>query len=1052
MTLPPTDSGGPGHRPPDSTEDERHQRIPGVARAPTNATTPSIPQGASGGPHQGTTISSAGPDPFPALVTTPSDARGRKGTAAAGIGLAQRQQDGTGLQSDAAEPTQQPSYAAAVNQGGRHDRGSGGAPPKHVAGTWNPRERHMLLATLAQAWGESSAPVDTTDQPLLRKVAMAPSKVHANDALRARTKQETQALLQYLNRTLELPHPPNFLKATLPLLQRAMVEQFHETHCEVTLTADILPRAKLRRSMTHNTLFAQLHAANSDSAAGKCMISRLLEDVKRLQFDGLHTLKFVFNSARVARLYTGLALRLNGTCIELEDTQDDATTGTYRLARLRRNYAVRAYGVDALGLAALLAALGRLDGVVVIDAERSRVESAEIVDNDYFLLRFTAEQCPDLLRGVTKLSVLGHVVTLHHHVIYQRMPCARCYAPYHTAGFCKANPAQLLRTQEKFQRTYKGPVPDYKVGTATQFLHTDEDSLTTFLATLHSELAGIAETQQDDAEPTTAANLVRAEAAAGPRPAQQRTTATEAMEVSQPGATKTLPTGTTDDGFTVVNRRQERPSKRNSTETPTTDAGPAETRQTGRKAPGGQASDVANGNSGGAQPPTAAAPTKTSAAVSNKKKTRGPAVTPKAQSKVKAYAKFKQAHALGRFAVLAEPEAEDQTVTDEEEEAEAPYAYPPDVADPLWTEMGEMVPDSAESETTYSQEGRANDASQPNPDADEIMLSAEGTVSSSYIGSSPPSQPRSWTTTQDLACPFSLQSDREALQPQMEVETQAQPECGGSLPVHGEGEQRHRQPEEPTLSQDGFSLEQTKVAPGMPQQLPTFLIPFQGSLTTVPQNGQCAYAALYATMTTTTETALHFTADVVKGINFMKKSIYTLMLANLANDVDCMVVDPRRELRRLYPSQPAPTDTAVATAALYAHYTQERARTVNSQIPTAFWAGPEVLRAMAQYLREPLFVLDVDQHNDTHVQRYYYRDYTLPNGDTHETGCGGSMDDVTATDMLAHYARLHVLPVLLVLKGHEGHFCGVHHGDIAVKWHAEGDLEFTHANCSEQPW
>nr|KAE8925803.1 hypothetical protein PF009_g23994 [Phytophthora fragariae] len=179
--------------------------------------------------------------------------------------------------------------------------------------------------------------------------------------------------------------------------------------------------------------------------------------------------------------------------------------------------------------------------------------------------------------------------------------------------------------------------------------------------------------------------------------------------------------------------------------------------------------------------------------------------------------------------------------------------------------MGEMVPDSAESETTYSQEGRATDASQPNPDADEIMLSAEGTVSSSYIGSSPPSQPRSWTTTQDLACPFSLQSDGEALQPQMEVETQAQPECGGSLPVHGEGGQRHRQPEEPTLSQDGFSLEQTKVAPGMPQQLPTFLIPFQGSLTTVPQNGQCAYAALYATMTTTTETALHFTADVVKG-------------------------------------------------------------------------------------------------------------------------------------------------------------------------------------------
>ncbi|KAE9164582.1 hypothetical protein PF004_g29780 [Phytophthora fragariae] len=107
---------------------------------------------------------------------------------------------------------------------------------------------------------------------------------------------------------------------------------------------------------------------------------------------------------------------------------------------------------------------------------------------------------------------------------------------------------------------------------------------------------------------------------------------------------------------------------------------------------------------------------------------------------------------------------------------------------------------------------------------------------------------------------------------------------------------------------------------------------------------------------------------------------------------------------------------------------------------------------MAQYLREPLFVLDVDQHNDTHVQRYYYRDYSLPNGDIHETGCGGAMDDATAKTMLGHYARLHVLPVFMMLKHHEGHFNGVHHGDIAIKWHAEGDLDFTQANCRSHSW
>ncbi|KAE8877877.1 hypothetical protein PF003_g37945 [Phytophthora fragariae] len=104
MTLPPTDSGGPGHRPPDSTEDDRHQRITGVARGLTNDTTPFIPQGDSGGLHQGSTTSSAGPDP--------SDVQGRKGTVAAGIGLAQQLQDGTELRREAAEPKQQPSYAA----------------------------------------------------------------------------------------------------------------------------------------------------------------------------------------------------------------------------------------------------------------------------------------------------------------------------------------------------------------------------------------------------------------------------------------------------------------------------------------------------------------------------------------------------------------------------------------------------------------------------------------------------------------------------------------------------------------------------------------------------------------------------------------------------------------------------------------------------------------------------------------------------------------------------------------------------------------------------
>ncbi|KAE8986134.1 hypothetical protein PR003_g23020 [Phytophthora rubi] len=175
-------------------------------------------------------------------------------------------------------------------------------------------------------------------------------------------------------------------------------------------------------------------------------------------------------------------------------------------------------------------------------------------------------------------------------------------------------------------------------------------------------------------------------------------------------------------------------------------------------------------------------------------------------------------------------------------------------------------------------------------------------------------------------------------------------------------------------------------------------------------------------------------------------------MTNLANDVACKVVNPITELKRLYPNQPNPTDVDVATAALYTHHTQERSRTVNAHIPTAFWAGPEVLRAMAQYLREPLFVLDVTQTNDAHVQNYYYKDYILPNGDTHETGCGGAMDDATAKRMLHTYAGLHVLPVFIVLKRHEGHFYGVKHGDLYTRWQAEGDLTFAQDHCADYDW
>lgn len=103
---------------------------------------------------------------------------------------------------------------------------------------------------------------------------------------------------------------------------------------EVTLTTKVLPSAKLRRNMTHSILLSQLYSANADSPTGRQMISHLMDDVKIMYFDGAHTIKFVFNSRRIANLYLGCAFRLNGTYLEIEDSESGPLDGTYRMERL----------------------------------------------------------------------------------------------------------------------------------------------------------------------------------------------------------------------------------------------------------------------------------------------------------------------------------------------------------------------------------------------------------------------------------------------------------------------------------------------------------------------------------------------------------------------------------------------------------------------------------------------------------------------------------------------------------------------------------------------
>ena len=96
-------------------------------------------------------------------------------------------------------------------------------------------------------------------------------------------------------------------------------------------------------------------------------------------------------------------------------------------------------------------------------------------------------------------------------------------------------------------------------------------------------------------------------------------------------------------------------------------------------------------------------------------------------------------------------------------------------------------------------------------------------------------------------------------------------------------------------------------------------------------------------------------------------------------------MDPHVETARMYPHAAAPSTTAAATAALYAHFAVTRAQCVRQSVPRAFWDGSVLLRALAVYIRGPIYVWEVDETGVAHVHQYSYQTFTTTNGDTHET-------------------------------------------------------------------
>ncbi|GMF51713.1 unnamed protein product [Phytophthora fragariaefolia] len=236
----------------------------------------------------------------------------------------------------------------------------------------------------------------------------------------------------------------------------------------------------------------------------------------------------------------------------------------------------------------------------------------------------------------------------------------------------------------------------------------------------------------------------------------------------------------------------------------------------------------------------------------------------------------------------------------------------------------------------------------------------------------------------------------------------------------------------------GFTLE--KVVPpahsyGLNYQ--EWIGSLQGVPVAVPANSQCLVLAFYATVMNTFSKKLALSATIVAAADVVKQRVLDIVLANLRYDVKLNLVSAKEEFQRIYPDDAPPSSVEACAATLFAHYTKMKAISVATPVSFTFWEGPTVLRAMAVYLRETIYVWDIGADDMAYAQQYAYRTFQMDNGDSHETGVVTALSEGTVRGFLEACFNHHVIPTMLLLKHREGHFYGVQHDTTFHDWHTQ---------------
>ncbi|KAE8880757.1 hypothetical protein PF003_g35179 [Phytophthora fragariae] len=812
-------------------------------------------------------------------------------------------------------------------------------------------------------------------------------------------------------------------------------------------------------------------------------------DVKRIDFDGTRTLHIVFYSRTAANRWVKKTLRFQKPVITLNDTArgpGENTTGTYTPDQLELQYAVRVYDAEKLGLVALSRAMHRFVGAPVLDVEYARAVKTDIYDNRYYTVKFAQVECPEDLNDVTRIEMGSHCITIHHYQTQLRRPCGRCWSPRHGKRKCTVAEGKVVHVRNRYTRVFDGEIS--KVATSTR---------ANFAADCVETLVGMVKAMQDATSQRVPERLKRRMECL-----EQPTSESDDREEINSVANATASTAHTQvassvgtdaqkalvdaagyivhrsKGFKQAANKSRRGQLSGAVELKGVKATRDDSTQLvpqGKAAtadftqPGLPRMEAQQRKDGGTRKGTHASKTKASSTKSSARLTA-----------------FQREEAREYYEALADTEESDDADNSDSD-----------------NELGRDTDMGMDSDGATNERLALPDRDGPmhpcgDRDMGEVGERLNSGIDDSLTLMPPPKvQPAPVTKRTAVTVASSmLNKQHGAVGLADQAEMRREDDIAKTASATKERRRRRHDANRNGLGDNGDTFEQKNglvqtslaqymktgiqtdtqemddVVPATPDSQESFtthigtdtgdadlpiqtgqwLYSFNGQEVEVAANGHCAFLAIYASTKNHKHGKLRVTDSTVKQATAMKAQIYATMMANLRNDVALGIVDPIAECARIFPRHPRHTSKAAVTAELFAHYAQARDRRVDKSQPTEYWAGVHELRATAQFLREPLLVLDVAASTDAHMQRYLYRDHRLDTGENHESGYVEALKDREASDYLRACFNLHVLPTFILLKRNESHFYGVGHGELYVRWQAEGDQTYADALSDAYEW